>query len=65
VRIIAMQHGGDLKAVFERFSRGITEVCEAVMMKFPCILKRQIDCISDKYVSGFQRNGVQFERMLA
>jgi creatine kinase len=32
VRIIAMQHGGDVKAVFERFSRGITQI-EALMKK--------------------------------
>ena len=32
VRVIAMQHGGDVKAVFERFSRGINEI-EGLMKK--------------------------------
>lgn len=31
VRVISMQHGGDLKATFERFSRGLTEI--ASLMK--------------------------------
>ena len=26
VRVISMQHGGDVKAVFERFGRGLQEV---------------------------------------
>lgn len=33
VRIIAMQHGGDLKAVFERFSRGLTEIARLLKEK--------------------------------
>ena len=27
VRCISMQKGGNMRAVFERFGRGITEVC--------------------------------------
>jgi len=52
MRVISMEQGGNLKGTFERFCRGLQEVCLFIHMLVLQNLLLIFVCVSDLYISA-------------